>query len=133
MIEMYVEQDIGSYQTKFIGPFTLRQTICLLIGAPLCWTMYRYLSPVLSRDLTGFLIAIPAFFFTAVGWYRPYGMKTEQYLKAVFVCRYLYPRMLKYKTANCYDLEHGRDKPKKNKYKPKEKKAKYRVSPEAVR
>lgn len=131
MVEKDIEQDIGSYQSKFIGPLTFRQTVCLCISVPLCWKMYAYLTPILSKDLTGFLVAIPAFFCAAVGWFRPYGMKTEQYLSALIYCRILHPQKLRYQFTNLYEKEIQRlhEGDGKN----QKKKKKYKVSPEAVR
>ena len=122
MVEYNIEQDIGRYQPKFIGPLTFRQTVCLSLGIPVCWAMYRHLTPYLSRDLTGFLVSVPAFLCAAIGWCRPYGMKTEQYLKALVFCRFLYPRRLNYIMA----ATQGTQNPRKTK-------RTYKVSPEAVR
>ena len=133
MIEAYVEQDIGSYQSKFIGPLTFRQTVCLSVGVTICWAMYQHLTPLLSRDAVGFLVAIPAFLCAAIGWCRPYGMKTEQYLKALIFCRILYPRKLQYKVVNIHEKEINAVRQKDFSHDKHTRKQKYKVSPEAVR
>ena len=122
MVEYNIEQGIGSYQPKFIGPLTFRQTVCLCLGMPVCWAMYRHLTPYLSRDMTGFLVSVPAFLCAAIGWCRPNGMKTEQYLKALIFCRILYPKHLRYLMGSVPEPQA-----------PPKKKRKYRVSPAAVR
>ena len=133
MVDIYVEQDIGSYQSKFIGPLTFRQTVCLAVGVPICWGMYQYLTPLLSRDTVGFLVSIPAFFCAAIGWCRPYGMKTEQYLKALIFCRILCPRKLKYKVANLHEKEINAIRLQDTPSRKQKKKQKYKISKEAVR
>lgn len=131
MIERYITKDVGSFQTKFLGPFTFRQTVCLTLSAPVCWSIYKYLSPVLSTDLTGFLIFIPAAIAVAVGWLRPYGMPVEKFLKSVFISMVLAPRVRKYETVNQHEqmirqMEEQQETTKK-------KKGKYKVSRLAVR
>ena len=131
MIERYITKDVGSFQTKFLGPFTFRQTVCLTLSAPICWSIYKYLSPVLSTDLTGFLIFIPASIAVAVGWLRPYGMPVEKFLKSVIISMVLAPRDRKYRTVNQHELRIQQMMQQEET--PRKKKAKYTVSKQAVR
>ena len=132
MVDYNNEQGIGSYQSKFLGPLTFRQTVCLSVGIPLCWAMYRHLTPWLSRDAVGFLVSVPAFLCAAVGWCRPYGMKTEQYLKALIFCRILYPRRLRYHVVNLHEQEIQNLRCQDSPNKKHKRKRRYKVSPEAV-
>ena len=132
MVDYNNEQGIGSYQSKFLGPLTFRQTVCLTVGIPLCWAMYRHLTPWLSRDTVGFLVSIPAFLCAAIGWCRPYGMKTEQYLKALIFCRILYPRKLHYKVENLHEKQSMGFHQQEAQGKGRKRKRKYKVSTEAV-
>lgn len=100
MIEIQVTKEITDFEPKLIGPFTVRQTICLALGLPICYVVIRYLSPYLTRDVALFFCCIPAAFAWAFGWYKPYGMKMEQFLRAVYVTRFLAPIHRRYKTAN---------------------------------
>ncbi len=133
MIEVNIHKDIASFEAPCIGPFTFRQTVCITVAAPICWAIYHYLAPVISTDLAGMLVAIPAVFAWALGWWKPFGMKAEKYMKAVFIGMVLAPRTRKYKIRNFHDTAlqdyMAQDKPQK-----KEKsKVKYKVSKEAVR
>ena len=59
-IEIKINKDVGSYEAKFIGPFTKRQDICIALAAPVCWWIYFDLAPIISKDIAGFLVFIPA-------------------------------------------------------------------------
>lgn len=100
MIEIRMIKDIGSYENKVLGPLTLRQLIAVSIAAPIGWGIYRTLSPYLTTDLAGFLLMIPAGCAYLFGWYKPYGMTFEKFLKSVFVNTVLAPSHRKYKTEN---------------------------------
>ena len=46
------------------------------------------------------IIGVPAFLF---GWFKPYGMHIEDFLKTAFISNVLSPRRRKYKTVNVYE------------------------------
>lgn len=123
-MDIYINKDIGSFKTPFIGPFTFRQTICIALAAPVCWMIYHYLSPFISPDAAGCLVAIPAALAWAFGWLKPYGMSTERYIKSIFITTILAPSVRLYKTEDLYRSDVGE---------PAEKCKKYRVSKEAVK
>lgn len=133
MIEIRINKDIGSYKAKFIGPFTLRQTICVCLAAPVCWFIYSRASGFLTVDAAGFITAIPAFAAWLFGWCKPYGIPMERFLKSAFVSAVLAPSVRKYRTVNRQEralavLEEADARSKK-----KSKKTKYKISKEAVR
>lgn len=138
MIEIRINKEIHEYEPKIIGPFTMRQCVCLAIGAPIVYGIFIYVSPILSRDIAGLLCVFPACFAWAFGWARPYGMKTEEFIRSVFVNRVLAPSFRKYKTENTVEtilteLESTlpQDTEPKDKKKHKQKKKKYKRSEKA--
>ena len=98
-----------------------------------------------------FFCFIPAGIAYAFGWARPYGMKMEQFLRSVFVNRFLAPTHRKYKCRNVHEMviadaektwleqEEAALPPKERKRRQAEKqkaskqKARYKVSPRAIR
>ena len=72
MIEVRVTSELSGYEPKIIGPFTGRQLVCV------------------------------AFIGWLFGWYEPYGMKTEKFLKSIFITRILAPSIRRYKTENTH-------------------------------
>lgn len=134
MIEIHINKDVGSYDAKFIGPFTMRQTVCIVIAAPICWLIYKVTSPVVSGDVAGFFMAIPAAIAWMFGWLRPYGMRTEKFVQSVFITMMLAPANRKYKTRDAYDESEldTETKPESGKAS-KNKKPRYKVSPDAVK
>lgn len=98
-IEIKINKDVGSYEAKFIGPFTKRQDICIALAAPVCWWIYFDLAPIISKDIAGFLVFIPAVLAALFGWVKPYGMPMERFLRSVFISMFLAPAHRKYKTS----------------------------------
>lgn len=141
MIEIRVTKDLGDYDPKVAGPFNLRQLICLVIGSPICYVILRFLSPILTIDIAAFFCIIPAGLAYAFGWAKPYGMKMEKFLGSIFVNRILAPAVRRYKTENA--TEHFLSHLEFQKLQaeliesggkaPKEKKKKYKLSPNAVK
>lgn len=103
MIEIEIPKDIRKYESKFIGPFTLRQTICVGIAAACSITIYNTVGKLLIQDMRAplcFIAAAPALL---AGWYKPYGLPLEKFLKVIIVTMILAPTKRLYKTANIYD------------------------------
>ncbi len=151
MIEIRITKEITDYEPKLLGPLTLRQSACVAAGAPLCYLIIRYLGPLLTTEVAMFFCFIPAGIAYAFGWARPYGMKMEQFLRSVFVNRFLAPSHRKYKCRNVHEMvitdaektwleqEEAALPPKERKRRQAEKqkaskqKARYKVSPRAIR
>lgn len=153
MIEIHINKDVGSYEAKFIGPFTMRQTICVAIAAPICWFIYTTVSPKVSGDAAGFLMFIPAVIAWIFGWTKPYGMRPEMFVRSIFINMVLAPANRKYKTDNTvndvvYSMEEQQNlsesgviiqqvpetaQSEHTKSSKKQKKPRYKVSKDAVR
>lgn len=152
-IEIEMTKEIGNYEPKFIGPFTIRQTVCLSIAAPVCILIYITLSPILTGDVAGFFCIIPAAIAAAFGWLKPYGMKAEEFVRSIFINIVVAPSNRKYIITNECDVisdtyippeqktvtEHtendteNKTTEKQNRNIKKDKKKKYKLSGEAVR
>lgn len=94
------QKDIGQYEPKFIGPFTLRQSISLGLGAALCFVVCTSSISSNGIDATSlfticFTIMIPFFIF---GWVKPYGLRIEDFIKECYVYHYLSPHIRPYET-----------------------------------
>ena len=133
MIKIPLNKDVGSYEAKFAGPFTLRQSLCVLAATPVCWGIYSGLTPILGGDIAGFLVLFPAALSWLVGWYKPYGMHTEKFIRSIFISTLLAPAHRKYKIQNHQAEMLAVLSAAATGTKQHEKKAKYRVSKEAVR
>lgn len=139
MIEVEIPKDPNRYEPKQVGPFTIRQTICVAIMGVSGYFIYQYVSPYLGTDLTGFLILIPAVIAWAFGWWKPYGLRFEAFIKTAFICNFISPTKRKYVTENHWEtimkmplLEQIEDSKKKKKKK-KPRKKKYKKSKLAIR
>ena len=102
MIEIKMPNEINKYEAKAAGPFTLRQLICLIICMPIGIGIFLLAKPFIGVDLAGFLVLIPGAVAFLFGWYKPYGMKFEKYLRSVFISSFLAPSKRVYKTENFY-------------------------------
>lgn len=106
MIEINIPRDIREYDSKLVGPFTTRQTVCLVVGGIAAFVTYKLLgnTAFIGSDVRLFvsgLIALPALL---LGWLKPYGMKLEDFLKSVLVSNFFSPKKRLYKTENdCFE------------------------------
>lgn len=103
MIDIRIPKEIRKYEAKFVGPFTMRQTICLGVGLPICIILYNCLHSFISRDLMGFVLLLPAAAIFLFGWVKPYGMKFEQFFFSAFINNFIAPRRRKYITVNQHE------------------------------
>ena len=101
-IEIKIPKEINKYEAKAMGPFTLRQGICVLICLPVCVGIYLLTKPYVGVDIAGFLVIPPAVVAYLFGWYKPYGIKFEKYIKTVYISSFLAPSKRVYKTENYY-------------------------------
>lgn len=101
MIEIEIPKDVRTYESKLVGPLTARQTVCVAIAAPLAILAYNFLDFATgdTRLILSATIAIPILLF---GWYKPFGMKLEDFLRAAAVSALLSPKRRLYKTENVY-------------------------------
>ena len=98
------QKDIGSYEPKFIGPLTLRQSIAVGIGVILC-VFACYLLKDFGMDMTTmfficFIIMAP---FVIFGFVKPYGMKAEEFVKEYYEYHIRRPNIRKYETVTDLD------------------------------
>ncbi len=103
VIEIRIPKEVNTYEAKFIGPFTMRQSICLLITLPVCVLLYNFLRPYAPVDVVGVVCIFPASLAYLFGWFKPYGMKFEKFLQSVFITVFLAPSKRKYRTVNFYE------------------------------
>ena len=103
MLEIRVTKEIRDFEPKVIGPFTFRQLICLGIGSPIVYFILKYFSPLVTVDIAAFLCFPVAAIAYLIGWYEPYGMKTEKFIRSIFINRILAPAHRKYKTVNTHE------------------------------
>ena len=102
MIEAQIPKDIRKYESKLVGPFTLRQLICFLIGCGCAFFGYKIIGPIFGSDnsvTVAFFLAIPAI---AFGWVKPYGMTLEKFLQTALISNFIAPKHRKYKIKNGY-------------------------------
>lgn len=142
-IEIKIPKEINKYEAKFIGPFTLRQTVSLGICLPVGVGLFVLLKPYVGSDLAGFFVVPPAAIGYLFGWYRPYGMKFETYLKTAFINSFVAPSKRLYKTENYYsqvltELKKADDEElaaqmASSEQKKKDKKKKYKRSKQAIK
>lgn len=106
MLEIPVIKDIREYKAKQVGPFSTREIIFLLIGGVLAYGIYYFQKLVLGAETvnTSFCIAAmtPALMF---GWFKPYGIDLEKFLKAAFISNFVAPKIRRYQSNHLYMKE----------------------------
>lgn len=105
MIDIRIPKEIRQYEAKFVGPFTMRQTICVSAGLTICILIYNVLKPFVSRDLMMFFLLLPAAAIFLFGWVKPYGMRFEQFFFSAFINNFIAPKKRKYVIVNQYEVQ----------------------------
>lgn len=104
MIEVTVNKDIRKNETKFLGPFNVRQ--CIAIAIALSYSIP--LALVLKIDIT-FRILIPMMLAIPVilcGWIKPFGMHFEFFVARMLYLFFLTPPKRKTVPGNIYKREY---------------------------
>ena len=117
MIQVEIPKDVRQYETKLLGPLTLRQSLWGGLGVGLCLLFYNKVGKPLqlSSDMLFLACAIIAFIPILFGFAKPYGMPFEKFAKVAF-WSLIAPSHRVYKTKNIYDPEQKNiEKTKDNK------------------
>lgn len=101
MIDIKIPKDIEKYQTKLIGPFTLRQAICFGGGAFIAFTICRPLFESVDSTIASIVSALVMSPFLACGFLTPYGLPFEQFFVRVVLYSLLTPKKRKFKMDDC--------------------------------
>ena len=110
-IEKEIPKDIKQYEPKLMGPFTTRQVFCLIPAMAIGIGLFFGLQNFLTVDVRLFVITFVAVPFFFLGWYKPYNLPFEKFIKSIFISTVLSPPHRKYKTSRLY-LEPGAPKRK---------------------
>lgn len=103
MIEVPVLKEIRSYETKVVGPLTLRGLVCMSIaaaGAYILYAIQKYLIGITPVGMLCCMGAAPGVAFLVI---KPYGLKLEKYIKSAFIDNLIAPRVRPYKQEMNYD------------------------------
>lgn len=93
MIETKVPKDIRSYKTKIIGPFTLRQLLCIIVAAIvdiLIYSLISFMEIKLNATMIIYgviFINLPILAFII----EPQGMPMEKYIQSVLLVNFTKP------------------------------------------
>lgn len=102
MLEIAIPRDIREYQPKFIGSFTMRQVICIMIIMGIFAINSFIQTNILGFTQVIYLTAlVPASIPFAFGWgEKLIGMPVEKYVMIVFTNQILAPKHRYYRTHN---------------------------------
>lgn len=81
-LQIPIQKDIGEYQEKIVGKMSLRTLVCVTAGfasaiAVACIVYFAFRIEVGNATLPVMAAALP---FWLAGFWRPYGMKLEEFL-----------------------------------------------------
>ena len=78
-----INKDIREYKEKFLGPLSLRETVCLVLGVLTAYFVKTtFFSDVeLASDVSGFIGMVCMIPFFIIGWAKPYGMYLEEFIR----------------------------------------------------
>ena len=130
-INIVIPKDITKYEAKLIGPLTTRQTVCAVPACVLGIFAFMVLSKYATRDTAIFASMIIIVPLILLGWYKPYGIPLEKFIKTIFVTMVMAPKNRKYKTYNMFFIP-SEDKTKTIQNKKKKKQEYISKNPENI-
>ena len=102
MIEIEIPSDIKEFEPKFIGPFSIRQAVCIAGVVITSVVGYLLLDQFFDNGIRVILPLILDLPWILIGYYKPYGMKFEEYFLSQLQTSILAPKKRLYKTENLY-------------------------------
>lgn len=105
-IELDIPKDIMTYETKLIGPLSLRQLVC---GVPMVVIMGAstlFLSKIISSDVAIFAGLVCALPFMLCGWVKIQGLPFEKFAMSTAKSMFLAPAKRKYVIKNTFEVEN---------------------------
>ena len=133
MIEIAITEDINKFEPTLIGPFTTRKTICGLAMAAVVYGTYMLEKAAGINDpLTRPFFIIPGLIPFLFGWWKPYGLKLEQFLGTAIRDNFIAPTKRKYVSElseQAKEAKKKKEKTKKKKDNNKEKEKKEKAIP----
>lgn len=104
MITVEMPQDIRKFEPKFMGNFTLRQTVCIGIGAIIALPVAALIPvSIMTKFVIAMVIIIP---FLLAGWMKPEGMHFEIFAMRMIYYNFLTPKIRKVKIRNSYRISY---------------------------
>lgn len=117
MIEREIPKDVRKYKKKFVGPLSMRQTLCTAPGVALGMLTYWGVSKIFEGDAKIIATLLVVFPFIAFGWIEVYKMPLEKFLKVAFNSMFISPHNRLYKTSCASILSEPAQKTKPQKKK----------------
>ena len=104
MLEIEIPKDITKYDSKLLGPFSMRQCVGILIGSICGFIVYflTYKTLHLQSDICGILTLLAAAPGVAIGFVKLYGMNFEDYAKAYIMLNILAPRERRFESVPAF-------------------------------
>ncbi len=103
MVEVEMTKDIRNYEPKLFGVVTVRQIICLTIGAVFALPLIFFL-PIEDISIRVMIGMIPLIPMILIGWLKVYGMQLEKFLLQAMRSLVLTPSERKYKIQSTVDF-----------------------------
>ncbi len=111
MIEIRIPKEIRQYKEKAFFGLTWRQIFALVLAGAINIPLYLYLTPLTGADVSSWVVIFSAVPIMMMGFWEPYGMNFEDFLKAVIISMLVYPEKRLYKTENLFEILSGEKEP----------------------
>lgn len=120
MLQRNVNKDLRAVSPKIIGPFSVRQSIAVVLGGGLSILLWNIIPGNFAMDMKVGIIALAISPFLAYGWIDYNGLKFEDLIVTTLKSMLLSPPIRKYKSENelgflFKDVKVEEDKDKKSK------------------
>ena len=102
-IEREIPKDINKYKAKFLGPLTVRQTVCFVPAAIIGIGFVMLTKDVLPQDVCFMIALCLAAPLILCGVVEVNGLPFDKFIQTAFVSMVLAPKHRVYKTVNLYE------------------------------
>lgn len=102
-IEISISADIMKYKPKFAIGMTVRQCLCSGGAALLSVPTYFFLNQYFVQEFSIFVSTMLATPLIACGWFEPYNMPFEKYMKIAVRTLFINPKRRSYKATNTFE------------------------------
>ncbi len=114
MIEVPMNDDIRKYQPKILGPFNIRQLLCMILAIVVAIPLWGLVDMEIENKVL--VICAALFPIIACGWIKMDGLPFEKLAIRIIYFHFLTPKKRKYISINTYKaalLKRRPPKPKK--------------------
>ena len=86
MKDIKIPDEINGYEAKIVAGFSIRQFILIMVGLFLTVFVFALIKDYFYMPICMAVVTVLFTPFLAFGWFKPYGISFDKYLKVIIYC-----------------------------------------------